>query len=387
LRVLKPGRYSILLAVAALATIALATCGGPSSVRMSSNTGDTQLTVSLGWPEGYTVSRETGAVTPPPGQTQQATTIQITKITLTITGAGMSPITLNVPLDTMTVNFAVTPGIRTFSVTVETDTGQTLSDSQTVEVVAGVPVRLSFNLSLNSAPVIVSLSASPSSIPRNGRAAVTAVVQDPDGDAIAGYNWTAGGGSVSGSGAQVTFTSSTPGIFAVCVTATDARGATSAQECVNIVVTENSPPQDVSVTLSNPNPNVGDTIEATCNAWDPDGDPLTYNWRDNTGWTATGQTVRYTVTHLDNFTLTCTVTDGQGGVGTAQTTLGAVWTRCMCDQNAQLTDPPNACPACGRFCGLLINDHGPGPYEAGWKAIVTSGDPNCDGCTLYFSCF
>ncbi|MGB4205515.1 MAG: Ig-like domain-containing protein [Bacteroidales bacterium] len=79
----------------------------------------------------------------------------------------------------------------------------------------------------NKAPVITSVSVEPASVNANGMATVTVVASDPDGDALT-YSYTVTGGSVSGTGANVTWTApSVEGAHSINVTVSDGKGGSA----------------------------------------------------------------------------------------------------------------------------------------------------------------
>ncbi len=90
----------------------------------------------------------------------------------------------------------------------------------------GIAISRSFSISIgiNQPPVISSLTAEPQSLPPGGSSTITVVASDPDGDPLS-FSWSASGGSISGSGAQVTWTApEVAGTYTVTVTVSDGKG-------------------------------------------------------------------------------------------------------------------------------------------------------------------
>lgn len=77
---------------------------------------------------------------------------------------------------------------------------------------------------------------------------------------------------------------------------------------------QNSPPVITSVTSTPSTVKVGETSTVTCNASDPDGDPLTYSWSITGGSiSGSGSTVTWTAPSTAGiYTVTCSVSDGKG---------------------------------------------------------------------------
>ena len=91
-------------------------------------------------------------------------------------------------------------------------------------------------------PPTMSLSANPTSVTPGGSVTVTANCTSPDGVPISVANWTATGGSVSGSGNSATLSTAgaAPGTVTITATCTDSRGL-NGQGSVQVMV-ENPPP-------------------------------------------------------------------------------------------------------------------------------------------------
>ena len=76
----------------------------------------------------------------------------------------------------------------------------------------------------NDPPAIISLGAQPDHVVPSGNCQITCHAVDPDGDELS-YNWSAGGGSISGTGMTVNWTApDSEGSYNVTVTVTDGRG-------------------------------------------------------------------------------------------------------------------------------------------------------------------
>lgn len=87
----------------------------------------------------------------------------------------------------------------------------------------------------NYAPVIISLTANPSSVSPGGTSTITCFATDADGDTLT-YSWTAIDGTISGSGSQVTWTApSTEGTYNVTVSVSDSK-ASAVTDSVTITV-------------------------------------------------------------------------------------------------------------------------------------------------------
>ncbi len=295
-------------------------CGGGVGDVTTGSVSSTGSRISLNWPEGYSYNQADRAITVPSGQLNASLPAYVTSMTLTISGEGIDPpVTLDVSLTTLTVNFAVTPGMRTFTILISTSIpGLSFTASQTIELVAGAQVNLDFDLVINAPPVVSSVSVSDSTPQTGAGISVSCNATDPDDNPIS-YSWSYSGGkgSFSGSGATASFTATSGGSITITCTASDGKGG---EDSGSVTITANTPPVVKSVTASDTSPKVGDTITLTCDASDPDGDRLSYTWSDGTG---SGSTVTYTVTSAGSKTFTCTVSDGKGGTASGSVTISA----------------------------------------------------------------
>ncbi len=150
---------------------------------------------------------------------------------------------------------------------------------------------------------------------------VTATASDPDNDTL-NYTWSASGGRVDGSGPQVRWLSADTavGAYTVTLNVDDGHGGTAM--CSAEIRVEARPNHPPTITCS-PNPSsvfAGERSHITCNASDPDGDPLTYTWHANSGRiTGNGPAGDFDTTGLSPgpYSITTRVEDGRGGAADA----------------------------------------------------------------------
>jgi PKD repeat protein len=195
-------------------------------------------------------------------------------------------------------------GIYSVTLTVSDNQGGTDSATQTVTI----------SLAANQAPVALLTGPTVGTVGQvltfhnNGSS-------DPDGDPLT-YAWTFSDGGAA-NGPSTTHAFSAEGSYTATLTVSDNRGGiASASLTVTISLAPNQPPVAVIT-----GPAVGTVNQAlTFNAGsssDPDGDPLTYAWSFSEGGTASGPTTTRTYGAVGSYTVTLTVSDNQGGVGSA----------------------------------------------------------------------
>src|SRR6202140_637980 len=146
---------------------------------------------------------------------------------------------------------------------------------------------------------------------------VRASASDPDNDPLT-YSWTTTGGTVEGSGPEVRWNSSgaNPGTYTTKVRVSDGRGGTA--DCSADIRVEPRPnrPPTMSCTLDRNSVVVGETVQVTATAGDPDNDPLTYSWNSSGGRVrGTEASVRFDTAGVTpgQYTVTGRVDDGRGG--------------------------------------------------------------------------
>lgn len=151
----------------------------------------------------------------------------------------------------------------------------------------------------------------------NDSIAIRAQASDPDNDAL-NYSWSANGGAVEGTGAEVRWnpTGAATGTYTVKAHVDDGRGGTA--DCsvdVHVETQPNRPPTMTCAVERSPI-QPGERTKITATASDPDNDPLTYKWEATGGKiVGTDATVDFDSTGAapGNYTITGHVDDGHGG--------------------------------------------------------------------------
>lgn len=127
------------------------------------------------------------------------------------------------------------PTYGTFTITVTVDDGKGGSAQASLPITVGA----------NQAPVISSLSASPSGILYGGSTTLTCIASDPDGDVVR-YSWSASEGSITGVGNKVTWIAPNKGgNFNVTVIVSDGKGG---ETTGNVMVSVAAATRTVTIT-------------------------------------------------------------------------------------------------------------------------------------------
>jgi hypothetical protein len=181
---------------------------------------------------------------------------------------------------------------------------------------------LFYTILANHQPVITSLKAEPEGVPPLGSCQIMCNATAPDGNKLS-YNWSASGGTITGEGATVTWTApNSAGSYNVTVTATDGHGG-KVTDYVTITVRANSPPTINSLAANASWTIPSGSLQVTCDASDPDGDELSFEWSASGGdISGTGAAVNWTAPEeAGAYNLTVVVKDGYGGEATRRVTL------------------------------------------------------------------
>src|SRR5204862_323008 len=228
----------------------------------------------------------------------------------TISGSGAS-VTFTPPAVVSTTTF-------TIALTVDDAHGGTATGNTSVKVSRH-----------NTAPQITAgPSASPDSITDVQTSTLSVTATDANGDALT-YAWTPGGGTISGTGASVTFpppavVSTTT--FTIALTVDDAHGGTATGNTSVKVSRHNTAPQITAGPAASPD-SITDVQTSTLSvtATDANGDALTYAWTPSGGTiSGTGASVTFTppaVVSTTTFTIALTVDDAHGGTATGNTSV------------------------------------------------------------------
>jgi len=196
---------------------------------------------------------------------------------------------------TVTLYPSTLPGIATI-----TATWEGLSQSTTV-IINGIPVAL-FTESAETIYVGEEISFNASNS------------YDPDGS-ITSYFWDFGDGT-NATGVTANHTYIDDGVYTVTLTVTDDRGATASANAIKTVL--NRPPI-ASFTESAEIALTGVTIFFDASgSYDPGGTIVSFFWDFGDGTNATGVTTSHSYADDGTYTVTLTVTDDDGAVGSTQ---------------------------------------------------------------------
>ena len=183
-----------------------------------------------------------------------------------------------------------------------------------VIVAAAVILAILFDMMLaNHRPAITGLEAEPERVLPLGSCQIVCNTTDRDGDELS-YNWSASGGNISGTGASVNWIApDSEGSYDVTVTVTDGRGG-EVMDYVIIEVRTNRPPTIASLVADADWTTPSGSISVTCDASDPDGDELSYEWSTTGGdISGTGAVVNWAAPEeVGIYHITVVAKDGHG---------------------------------------------------------------------------
>ena len=173
-----------------------------------------------------------------------------------------------------------------------------------VAIVAAVLISILLHTMLaNHGPVVISLGARPEKVLPLESCKITCHAVDPDEDELS-YSWSAERGEITGEGATVNWTApDSGGYYKVTVRVTDPRGGEAMSQ---VTITVGAPPTITSLLAAADWITPSGSVQVTCNATDPDGDELTYEWTATAGnisgtgsvanWTAPQEVGIYDIT-------------------------------------------------------------------------------------------
>ena len=165
----------------------------------------------------------------------------------------------------------------------------------------------------NHRPAITVLGAEPERVLPLGSCQIVCNATDHDGDELS-YNWSASGGNISGTGASVNWTApDSEGSYDVTVIVTDGHGG-EVMDYVIIEVRANKPPTIASLVADADWTTPSGSINVTCDASDPDGDELSYEWSTTGGdISGTGAVVNWAAPQeVGIYYITVVAKDGHG---------------------------------------------------------------------------
>jgi len=138
----------------------------------------------------------------------------------------------------------------------------------------------------NTSPRIATLAVASDRIEPGGAVQITCNAFDDDGDALA-YTWSASDGAINGTGPEVTWTApDAEGLYRVFVTVDDGRGG-AAESSLTLRVRSNQPPEILVMHSEIAGDNEwlvpGASAHVSCEAIDPDGDAMSFEWSASSG--------------------------------------------------------------------------------------------------------
>ena len=238
-------------------------------------------------------------------------------------------------------------------------------------------------------------TATPTTISDLQTSSLSVTASDADGDTLT-YSWVPASGSISGTGATVTFVPPTVGSTTsvrIDVQVTDGRGG-SATGFVNVSVTSaNRAPQITAGPTATPS-SITDaqTSSLSVSATDADGHALTYAWTPAGGSiSGSGSTVTFTPPHVlstTSYRIDVLVTDGHGGSATGFVNVSVSPAPPPANRAPQITAGPTATPATitevqTSSLTVTATDADGDPLTYSW--VASGGSISGSGATVTFT--
>jgi hypothetical protein len=167
----------------------------------------------------------------------------------------------------------------------------------------------------NYPPRIKSLSADSTLVLLGTKINIYCTATDKDNDMLA-YNWSLSGGAFTGTGSEIVWTSPvTAGSYFIYCNVEDGNGG-EVDDTIRIEVVEyiNNDPIINSLTANPRKIHLGTDSEISCDAFDPDGDEISYDWLAEQGsFSGSGSQVIWTSpVEEGNYYLKCVIQDEYG---------------------------------------------------------------------------
>ena len=211
--------------------------------------------------------------------------------------------------------------------TVPSGTAFTLNRQNNFRLSTGLVFRFGEKQPPPVHPPTVSCSADKTSVVQDSGdvVGVHASATNPDAVSLT-YSWTATGGSVDGTGADVRWNSgaTAPGTYTVTSRVDDSRGNTTSCSAEITVQPKPIPPPTMSCSVDRSTVLAGERAQVSANVNDQSGTPLAYTWQSNGGQiVGSGANVQFDSTGLaaGNYTITGRVQNGKGGAADCTTSV------------------------------------------------------------------
>ncbi len=192
-------------------------------------------------------------------------------------------------------------------------------------ILGGIILLIGGCVPANQPPVITSLEAKQNVITPLDSCLIECVASDEDGDELT-YEWSASKGKINGGGATVAWSApEIEGIYNIVVKVSDGNGE-EATSSITVKVGGNQPPTITSLIADVDWLTPSGSCRIECNAEDPDGDELSYEWSVKRGdISGTGSAVTWTAPdRVGLCDIAVVVTDGYGGQSTRLLTISVV---------------------------------------------------------------